>query len=80
MNDIRFALRSLLKTPGFTAVAVLALALTRLMEQLLFEVSATGPLIFAGVAIFFSAIAALACFVPARRATKVDPMTALRAE
>ncbi len=54
--------------------------LTRLMQQQLFEVSATDPTILGGVAGFLGLIAALACFIPARRATKVDPMTALRAE
>ena len=59
---------------------VAAFAVTRLMQQMLFEVSATDPVIFIGVAAFLCAIAALACFIPARRATKVDPMTALRAD
>jgi ABC-type antimicrobial peptide transport system permease subunit len=71
---------SLILAIGVAAGTAGALALTRAMATLLFGVSATDPATFAGVALLLAAISAIACFIPARRATRVEPIVALRCE
>jgi ABC-type antimicrobial peptide transport system permease subunit len=68
---------------GLTAVGVLfglgaAFVLTRMMRALLFETTPTDPATFVTVAAVIGLVAMLACFVPARRATRVDPLATLR--
>jgi predicted permease len=65
---------------GLLVGMVAAFAVTRLVSSMLVNVSAADPVTFGGAAIFLSTIATLASYLPARRATKVDPMIALRAE
>lgn len=65
---------------GAAAGVLIALALGRFVSGLLFGVSGKDPLTFGGVALLLSGVAALACYIPARRATRVDPIVALRYE
>jgi putative ABC transport system permease protein len=79
---LRMVLRSGLSLVaiGLTIGLAVAFALTRLMSTLLFEVSPIDPATFAAVAVCVVLAALVACYIPARRATRVDPLVALRYE
>jgi len=65
---------------GIGAGLITALAVTRLMESVLFGVTPTDTLTFVAGSMGLALVAAIACYIPARRATKVDPLVALRYE
>jgi putative ABC transport system permease protein len=65
---------------GLVLGLVAAFGVTRIMATLLFGVTASDPVTYCGLALLLGLIALLACYIPARRATKVNPVTALRAE
>jgi putative ABC transport system permease protein len=65
---------------GLVIGLIISLASARVLSSLLYDISATDPLTFAGVSLLLVAVASLACYIPARRATKVDPVVALRNE
>jgi len=65
---------------GLALGLIAALAVTRFVSSLLYGVTATDPLTFVGVSLLLLLVAGLASWLPARRATKLDPMTVLRHE
>lgn len=79
-NVLRLVIRNgvMLTLIGVAVGLALALALTRLMTTLLFGITPNDVTTFAAVSVFLILIALLACYIPARRATKVDPLVALR--
>jgi putative ABC transport system permease protein len=81
-NVLRLVLRhgAFLTSLGIGLGILLSLAVTRFIATLLYGTSATDPLTFAAVALLLALVALAACYIPARRATRVDPIIALRYE
>jgi putative ABC transport system permease protein len=70
----------LLTTLGLAVGLIVSLIATPVLQSMLVNLSATDPVTFVTVAALLIAIALVACYVPARRATRIDPITTLRAE
>jgi ABC-type antimicrobial peptide transport system permease subunit len=81
-NVLRLVLGDGLKMTviGVAVGLLAAFGLTRLLTGMVYGVSTTDPATFAAIAVLLIVVALLACYLPARRATKVDPLTALRYE
>lgn len=77
---IAFAEGALLVAFGVLVGLLGSFALTRFLQSMLFDVKATDPVTYAALAALLAAVALFACFIPARRATRVDPLIALRHE
>jgi len=65
---------------GMTVGLAMSLGISRLLSVILFQVQPRDPMIFGSVAVVLTAVGLMACFVPASRATRVDPLVALRSD
>ncbi len=77
-SELRHALAVVVA--GVAAGVAASIALGRVLASQLYEVSSTDPLVYAAIAVGLAAVGALASYLPARRATRVDPMVAIRAD